>query len=113
MVTAMLDDLDPELTRQFAESRPPLAEDGFTGTVLRKIDAARRGRLWGQILMIAAVVLVAALNLRPMLETAAGAVRMVGEVSPASLDLLFTPWGWAASMFAGIWLLLRLRPSRR
>ena len=113
MVTAMLDELDPELTRLFAESRQPLAEDGFTASVLGKIDRARRGRVWGQSLMLAAVVVVAALNLRTLLGTAAGAVRLIGEVSPASTDLLFTPWGWAASMLAGIWLLLRSRPSRR
>jgi hypothetical protein len=38
---------------------------------------------------------------------------MIGEVSPTSSELLATPWGWAAAMLAGIWLLLRLRPSRR
>jgi len=85
----------------------------FTTTLLVTIARARRRRLWGQMLMLAAVVLVAALDLRPILETAAAAVRMAGEVSPAWTELLSTPWGWVASMLAGIWLLLRLRPSRR
>jgi hypothetical protein len=76
-------------------------------------ERARRRRLWGQILLVAAVLIVASWNLRPILEAPAGAVRMIGEVSPASTALLFTPWGWAASMLAGIWLLLRFRPSRR
>ena len=109
----MLDELDPTLSRLFAESRRPLADDGFTAQLMVRLGRARRARLAGQILMIAAVVIVAALNLRPLLETAAAAVRMIGELSPASTELLITPWGWAASMLAGIWLLLRLWPSRR
>jgi uncharacterized membrane protein YhaH (DUF805 family) len=109
----MLDELDTELTRLFADSREPLADEDFAAGLMVKMGRARRARLWGWIAMAALVVLIAALNLQPMFETAAGAVRMVGELSPASTELLFTPWGAAASMLAAIWLLLRLRPSRR
>jgi len=113
MVTAMLNEWDPELTRAFAQAREPLADAAFTAALLLKIERARRLRLWRQILTIGAVLGLVALNMRPILETTAGAVRYVGEVSPVSADFLTTPWGWAASMLIGAWILLRTRPSRR
>ena len=109
----MTDELDPPLSRLFAAAREPLADDGFSAQLMLKIGRARRVRVGQQVLTVAAVVILALLNLRPALEVAGAAVRMVGEVSPTSSQLLATPWGWAAAMLAGIWLLLRLRPSRR
>jgi hypothetical protein len=113
MVTAMLNEWDPELTRAFAQAREPLADGAFTAALLSRIERARRLRLWRQILTIAAVLGLAAFNIRLVLETTAGAMRYVSEVSPASADFLITPWGWAASMLIGAWIVLRARPSRR
>jgi hypothetical protein len=69
--------------------------------------------MWRQILAIVAVAVVVLLNLRPVLEKTAAAVRLVGDFSPAYADMLITPWGWAVSMLVGIWVVLRTRPSRR
>jgi hypothetical protein len=113
MVTAMLHEWDPELTRAFAQAREPLAGDAFTADLLSKIERARRLRLWRQIFAIAAVLGLAAFNMRLILEQTAGAVRYVGEVSQANAEFLVTPWGWAASMLIGAWIVLRSRPSRR
>ena len=113
MVTAMSNEWDPELTRAFAQAREPLAGDAFTAALLSKIERARRLRLWRQIFTIATVLGLAALNMRLVLETTAGAARYISEVSPTSADFLITPWGWAASLLIGAWILLRTRPSRR
>jgi hypothetical protein len=113
MVTAMSNEWDPELTRAFAQAREPLAGDAFTAALLSKIERAQRLRLWRQIFTIAAVLGLAALNMRLVLETTAGAVRYIGEASSTSVDFLITPWGWAASLLIGAWILLRTRPSRR
>ena len=109
----MFNELDPELTRAFAQAREPLADAAFSATLLRRIERARRLRWCGQILAIAAVVLIVSLNLRLVLESTAAAVRFAGDVSPANLELLITPWGWAVSMLIGVWIVLRTRPSRR
>jgi hypothetical protein len=113
MGPAMTNELDPDLTRLFAQTREPLADDLFTANLLLKIERARRVRLWRQILAIVAVAVVVSLNIRPVLEKTAAAVRLVGDFSPAYADLLITPWGWAISMLVGIWVVLRTRPSRR
>ena len=113
MVAAMINELDPELTRLFAQARGPLADDSFMANLLLKIERARRARLWRQILAIVAVAAVVAFNIRPVLEKTAAAVRLVGDFSPAYADLLITPWGWAVSMLVGIWVVLRTRSSRR
>ena len=112
-VAAMIDELDPELTRLFAQARGPLADDLFMANLLLKIERARRARMRRQILGIVAVAVVVALNIRPVLEKTAAAVRLVGDISPAYADMLITPWGWAVSMLVGIWVVLRTRPSRR
>jgi hypothetical protein len=78
-----------------------------------KIERARRARQWRQIFAIAAIAVIASLNMRLVLEMTAAAVRFVGDFSPAYSELLITPWGWAVSMLAGIWVVLRTRPSRR
>jgi hypothetical protein len=64
-------------------------------------------------LAIVAVMIIVILNMRPVLEKTAAAVRLIGDSSPAYADMLITPWGWAASMCVGIWVVLRTRPSRR
>ena len=109
----MQDEWDPELTRAFAQPREPLADEAFTAALLSRIERARRLRLWRQILTLCAVFGLAALNLRPVLETTAGAVRYIGELSPSFADALISPWGLAASMLVGAWIVLRTRPSRR
>jgi hypothetical protein len=113
MVTAMINDLDPDLARLFAQAREPLADDSFTANLLLKIERARRARLWCQILAIAAAVVVVSLNMRLVLEKTAAAMRLIGDFSPAYAEMLITPWGWAVSMIVGIWVVLRTRPSRR
>jgi hypothetical protein len=113
MVTAMFDELDPELARAFAQAREPLADAPFIANLLLRIERARRIRLWGQILAIAAAVVIVSLNLRRVLEGTAAAVRFAGDLSPANMELLITPWGWAVSTLIGVWIVLRTRPSRR
>jgi hypothetical protein len=113
MVTAMSNELDPDLARAFAQAREPLADDSFMANLLLKIQRARRARLWRQILAIAAVAVVVSLNMRLVLEKTAAAVRLVGDFSPTYAEMLITPWGWAVSMLVGIWVVLRTRPSRR
>ncbi len=113
MVAVMINDLDPDLTRLFAQAREPLVDDLFMANLLLKIERARRARMWRQILAIVAVAIVVSLNIRLVLEKTAAAVRLVGDLSPAYADMLITPWGWAVSMVVGIWVVLRTRPSRR
>jgi hypothetical protein len=113
-VTAMFDDLDPELTRAFAQAREPLPDDAFMANLLLKIERARRARLWRRSLAIAAVGVIALLNLRPLLEQTAAVVRFVGDHTPAApAAWLVTPWGWGVSTLVGVWVVLRTRPSRR
>jgi len=109
----MVDELDPELTRAFAQAREPLTDAPFVANLLLRIERARRIRLWGQILAVAAVVLVVSLNLRLVLEGTAAAVRLAGDLSPTNMQWLVTPGGWAVSMLIGVWIVLRTRPSRR
>jgi len=116
MVNAMPDhddDLDPQLLRCFAAAHEPSADDAFMSRLLLKIERARRARLLRQILAVAAAVILVSLNLRGVLEHTAAVVRMVGDLAPISTTWLITPWGWAASLLIGGWLLLRFRPSRR
>jgi hypothetical protein len=109
----MMNELDPDLTRLFAQARAPLADDVFMAGLLLKMERARRARMRRQVLAIAAVAVVVLLNLGPVLEGTAAVVRLVGDVPPAFADLLITPWGWAVSMLVGIAVVLRARPSRR
>jgi hypothetical protein len=104
---------DPELSRAFARAREPLGDDLFTATLLRKLDRLRRRRLWRQILVTAAVVLIVAVNLRLVLDETAGAVRLVAEAAPVYTEWVISPWGWAGSMLIGAWVVLRTRRSRR
>src|SRR5258708_31573855 len=90
-VAAMIDELDPELTRLFAQARGPLADDLFMANLLLKIERARRARMWRQILAIVAVAGALALNIRPVLGKTAPAGPLVGDISPASAELLTTP----------------------
>jgi hypothetical protein len=113
MVTAMFNEQDPELTRLFTHAREPLADEQFIANLLQKIDHARRIRMWRQIFAIFAVIIMVLFNMRLVLEKTAAAVRFVGDLSPAYMDVLITPWGWAASMLIGVWVVLRTRPSRR
>jgi hypothetical protein len=114
MVMPMHDEFDPELARAFAQVRAPLADDDFSATLLRKIERARRARLWRQILVLACAVIVVSLNMPVVLENTVAAVRAAGELTPPlSADYLTTPWGWAASFAIGAGLLFHLRPSRR
>ena len=109
----MLNEQDAELTRVFAQAREPLADDSFTANLLLKIERARRARLWRRVFAIVAVMVIVFLNMRPVLEMTAAAVRFIGDSSPAYADMLITPWGWAASMLVGIWVIHRTRRSRR
>jgi hypothetical protein len=109
----MMNELDPDLTRLFAQARAPLADDVFMAGLLLKMERARRARMRRQVLAIAAVAVVVLPNLGPVLEGTAAVVRLVGDIPPAFADLLITPWGWAVSMLVGIAVVLRARPSRR
>jgi hypothetical protein len=113
MVANMINELDPDLARLFAHAREPLADDLFMANLLRKIERARRTRLWRQILAIVAIVVIVSLNMRLVVDTTAAALRGVGDWAPTYAEALITPWGWAASMLFGIWVVLRTRPSRR
>jgi hypothetical protein len=106
-------DLDPELARLFAQAQTPLEDEQFTASLLLKIERARRTRLWCQGLAVVAVVIVVALNIVPLLDGTAAAMRAAGELAPSRGDFLITPWGWALSMVVGGWVVLRTRPSRR
>jgi hypothetical protein len=109
----MHEELDPVLTRLFAATREPTTDEVFTARLLLKVEQARRTRVWRQILLVAAAVILVALNLRWVLENTATVVRQVGDLAPLSAQFFITPWGWAASLFIGAWLLLRVRPFRR
>jgi len=109
----MLDEWDPELTKAFAQAREPLAGDRFMANLLLTIERTRRIRMWLQIFAVVAVVITVSLNMPLVLEKMASAVRFAGDFSPTYAELLITPWGWAASMLIGVWVLFRTRPSRR
>jgi hypothetical protein len=113
MVTPMHDEFDPDLARVFALAREPLPDDDFSANLLRKIERARRARLWRQILLTAAVVIVISLNMHLVLEQSTAAVLAIGELTSLPTDFLTTPWGGIASLFFGAGLLFHLRPSRR
>ena len=66
-----------------------------------------------QIFAVVAIVVIVSLNRPRVLEGTASAVRFAGDFSPTYAELLITPWGWAASMLTGAWVLFRTRPSRR
>jgi hypothetical protein len=109
----MSNEWDPELSRAFGRAREPLDDDPFTAALLQKVDRVRRRRLWRQILVAAAVVLIVAVNLRPVLDETAAAVRLVADAAPAYTEWVISPWGWAASMLIGAWVVLRTGRSRR
>lgn len=109
----MSNEPDTGLTRLFAHAREPLAEDSFTVHLLLKIERARRARMRRRILAIAAVAVIVLLDMRLVLERTAAVVRFAGDHSPAHVDMLITPWGWAVSMLIGLWVVLRTRPARR
>jgi hypothetical protein len=109
----MHDELDPDLAKAFAQVRAPLADDDFAASVLRKIERARRARLWRQILIMAGAVILLSLNTPLVLDRTAAAMRAVGELAPLSTDFLTTPLGWAACILIGAGLLVHLRPTRR
>jgi hypothetical protein len=113
MVANMIDELDPDLARLFAQPREPFAEDVFMAKLLATIERARRTRLRLQICAIAAVVVIVLINWRPAVDAAAAVVRFVGDWSPTYTEALVTPLGWAVSMLVGLWVVLRARPSRR
>jgi hypothetical protein len=112
MVNAMLDDLDPDLATAFERARQPLRSDRFMADMLRTIERTQRIRMWRRVIVIAAAVAAVFLEMRPILEGLAAALRFVGDASSAYTELLITPWGWAVSMLVGGWILFRTRPSR-
>ena len=113
MVTAMMDEWDPQLMRAFAQARDPLAEDAFVAKLLQNIERARRIRLARQIFAITAALGFVSLNMRLVGEQTVAALQVVADTASTLVDLLMTPWGWAASMLIGAWVVLRTRPSRR
>jgi len=111
--TRVPDELDPHILRAFAEADEPPARDEFLVNLLQKIERARRARIRGWSVLAAALVVVAALNMRLMLEVTAATVRFVGDFSPADMQILISPAGWAVSMLVGCGVLFLMRPSRR
>lgn len=109
----MANDVDFELHKVFAQTREALADDGFSASLLLKIDRARRLRRWRRTLVILCIAIAALMNVHLVLQQAIQAVRWVGDLTPACTEVLLTPWGWAASMLLGACVVLRTRPSRR
>jgi hypothetical protein len=109
----MSDELDPLILEAFAQPDEPPGGDEFLVNLLQKIERTRRARRWGWGVAAAALVLGAALNMPLMLEVTAAAVRFVGDFSPADMQVLISPAGWAVSMLVGGGVLFLMRPSRR
>jgi hypothetical protein len=105
-------DLDPMLSKTFAQARAPLADDRFTATLLAKIDRTRRARLRQRVLLLSLAALVVLANV-PLLEKTATLLGSVGNFFSVRAQFLITPWGWAVSMIVGVCILIRTRPSRR
>jgi len=105
-------ELDPEVSRLFAQAHEPLVDREFLAALLVKIERVRRIRLWRRILMLVAVAIIGSVNMPMVLEKTAWVAGSIGQISPADADLLVTPAGWAVSMFIGICVVLRTRPSR-
>ncbi len=112
MVNIMLDEWDPDIAAAFGRAHQPLGRDRFMVDMLRRIERTQRIRLWRRSAAIAAVLAAVAFNLRPIITGTAGALRIVGDFSPAYAQMLITPGGWAVSMLVGAWVLFRTRPSR-
>ena len=68
--------------------------------------------MWRWGVAAAALVVVAVLNMPLMLQVTAGAVRFFGDFSPADMQILISPAGWAVSMLVGGGVLFLMRPSR-
>jgi hypothetical protein len=113
MVIAMANDADFELLRVFTQTREAPVDGGFSASVLRKIDRARRAWRWRRILVMLCIAIAASLNAHLLLQQAMQSVRWVGDLTTACTEFLLTPWGWAASMLLGACVVLRSRPSRR
>jgi hypothetical protein len=111
--TRSYDELDPYLLRAFAEAGEPPGGNEFLVRLLQKIEQTRRARRWGWGVAAAALIIVVALNLRLTLHMTAAAVRLVGDFSPADMQVLISPAGWAVSMLVGGGVLLLMRPSSR
>lgn len=111
--TRMSDELDPLILGVFAQADEPPGGDEFLANLLQKIERTRRARRWGWGGAAAALVLVTALNMPWMLRMTAAAVRFAGDFSPADMQLLISPAGWAVSMLVGGGVLFLMRPSRR
>ena len=109
----MSDELDPLILGAFAQADEPLGGDEFLANLLRKIERTRRARMWCWGGAAAALAVVAALNMQLMLEMTAAAVRFAGDFSPADMQVLISPAGWAVSMLVGGGVLFLMRPSRR
>jgi len=50
--------------------------------------------------------------MRLTLAVTGAAVRFVGDFSPADMQMLISPAGWAVSMLVGGGVLFLMRPSR-
>jgi hypothetical protein len=111
--TRMSDELDPHILKTFAHAGEPPGGDEFMASVLQRIERTRRARRWIWGVAAAALAVVAALNMRLMLEVTAAAVRFAGDFSPADMQMLISPAGWAVSMLVGGAVLFLMRPSRR
>jgi hypothetical protein len=109
----MSDEFDGRLRQLFAEKRGAMAADAFVASVQLRIERTRRLRVGGQLLAIAAALIVLALNLSWALPKGAWLVQVAGERSSAGAEFLVTPLGWASSMIAGACVLLRMRAGRR
>jgi hypothetical protein len=103
-------DLDPMVSKIFAEARAPLADDRFTATALATIDRMRR--LWRRGLLLSLTALVILANV-PLLEKTATVLGSLGNLFSLPAQFLITPWGWAVSMIVGVCIVIRARPSRR
>jgi RNA polymerase sigma factor (sigma-70 family) len=91
MVIAMANDADFELLRMFTQTRGALADDGFSASLLQKIDRARRVRRWRRILVMLCIAVAALMNMRLVVQQAMQAMRWVGDLTPAYAELLLTP----------------------
>jgi len=98
----MSDDLDPQLLRYFAAAEAPLDGAPFvarTGLRLRKARRARSMLRWAAVIVLLALALLAG----PYVISASI------ELNHYLAALLLSPWGWSASIVAGVWIVRRAR----
>jgi hypothetical protein len=92
-------DLDPDLTQIFDAARGPMTADPFVNSVLLRMEASRRTRLFHQTAVLS-IALISAAFLAPYV--AQGSLLVAGwltERLPVTGTALFTPIGSLCAAF--------------